>query len=145
MIRTDRHSASYTRDSHQIFNLKVTVITLSTSRQSPILPTRATPSSFLMPKILVKFKGVTPNRCTTTTTTTVLHSSIRDYPGEPVPEETCTHSPIMILSNLYQLFPSITIHSILPVQFTCLTIFLHNFSPSPLEAYPTGISLRSLA
>jgi len=29
---------------------------------------------------------------TTTTTTTVLWPFIRDYPGEPVPEETFTHS-----------------------------------------------------
>ena len=35
-------------------------------------------------------------------------------------------------SNLYQLLPSTTIHSILPVQITCLAIFLHNLSPSPL-------------
>ena len=35
-------------------------------------------------------------------------------------------------SNLYQLLPSTTIHSILPVQFTCLTILLHNLCLSPL-------------
>jgi len=29
----------------------------------------------------------------TTTTTTVLRSFVRDYPGEPVPEETLTHPP----------------------------------------------------
>ena len=36
------------------------------------------------------------------------------------------HSPTHVAwswSNLYQLLPSTTIHSILPVQFTCLTIF----------------------
>jgi len=32
----------------------------------------------------------------------------------------------------YQLLPSTMIHSIIPVQFTCLTVFLHNLSPSPL-------------
>ena len=32
----------------------------------------------------------------------------------------------------YQLLPSTMIHSILPLQFTCLTVFLHNLSPSPL-------------
>jgi len=68
---------------------------------------------------------------TTTTTTTVLRPFVRDYPGEPVPEETLTHPPSWS-SNLYQLFPSITIHSILPVQITCLAIFLHNLSPCPL-------------
>jgi len=29
----------------------------------------------------------------TTTTTTVLWLFVRDYPGEPVPEETLTHPP----------------------------------------------------
>ena len=28
-----------------------------------------------------------------TTTTTVLRPFVRDYPGEPVPEETLTHPP----------------------------------------------------
>jgi len=54
-----------------------------------------------------------------------------DYPGEPVPEETFTHSHLCSSSIiLYQLPPSTTIHSILPVQFMCLTVFLHNLSPS---------------
>ena len=35
-------------------------------------------------------------------------------------------------SSLYQLPPSTTIHSILLVQFTCLTVLFHNLSPSPL-------------
>ena len=30
---------------------------------------------------------------TTTTTTTVLRPFVRDYPGEPVPEEALTHPP----------------------------------------------------
>jgi len=46
------------------------------------------------------------------------------------------HPPTISLSwsssNLYQLLPSNTIHSILPVQITCLAIFLHNLSPRPL-------------
>jgi len=61
---------------------------------------------------------------TTTTTTTVLWPFICDYLGEPVPEETFTHSHISRSSNIfYQLPPSSMIHSILPVQFTCLTVF----------------------
>ena len=65
------------------------------------------------------------------TTTIVLRPFVRDYPGEPVPEETLTHPPSWSSSNLYQLLPSTTIHSIL-VQITCLAIFLHNFFPRPL-------------
>ena len=63
------------------------------------------------------------------TTTTVLWPFVWDYPGELVPEETLTHSPSWSSSNLYQLLPSTTIHSILPVQTMCLAIFLHNLSP----------------
>jgi len=40
---------------------------------------------------------MTPHATTTTTTTTitaiVLQPFVRDYPGEPVPEETFTHPP----------------------------------------------------
>jgi len=35
-------------------------------------------------------------------------------------------------SNLYQLLPSTTMHIVIPVQFTCLTIFLHNLSAGRL-------------
>ena len=66
------------------------------------------------------------------TTTTVLRSFVRDYPGEPVPEETLTHPPSWSLSSLYQLLPSTTIHSILLVQITCLAIILHNLFPCTL-------------
>jgi len=68
----------------------------------------------------------------TTTTTTVLRPFVRDYPVEPVPEETLTHPPSWSPSNLYQLLPSTTINSILPVQIPCLAIFMHNLSPCPL-------------
>jgi len=37
-------------------------------------------------------------------------------------------TPIVVIS--YLLPPFITIHGILPVQFTCLTVFFHNLSPS---------------
>ena len=42
------------------------------------------------------------------------------------------HSPtyLLWLSIIpYLLPPSVTIHGILPVQFTCLTVFLHNLCP----------------
>ena len=65
------------------------------------------------------------------TTTIVLQPFVQDYTGEPVPEETFTHPPSSSSSNLYQLLPSTTIHSILPVQIPCLAIFLHNLSPRP--------------
>jgi len=47
-----------------------------------------------------------------------------DNPGKPVPEETFTHSHFSWSSVIpYLLHPSNTIHGILPVQFTCLTVF----------------------
>ena len=58
---------------------------------------------------------------------------VRDYPGRPLPEETLTHShPSWSLDILYQLPPFTTIHSILCVQFTCLTVLFDNLSPRPL-------------
>jgi len=71
-------------------------------------------------------------RCTPTTTTIILWPFVQNYPGEPVPEETFTHPPSWPSSNLYQLLPSTTIHSILPAQTACLAIFLHNLSPHPI-------------
>jgi len=48
---------------------------------------------------------------------------IRDYPGRPVPEETLTHShPSWSSDILSQLPPFTTIHSILCIQFMCLTV-----------------------
>jgi len=38
-----------------------------------------------------------------TTTTTILWPFVRDHQGEPVPEETFTHSPILIIIQPYQL------------------------------------------
>ena len=56
---------------------------------------------------------------------------VRDNLGEPVPEETFTHSHLSWSSIVpYLLHPSITIHGILHVQFTCLTVFFHNLCPS---------------
>jgi len=52
-----------------------------------------------------------------------LRPFVRDYTGEPVPEETLTHPPSWSSSNLYQLLRFTTIHTILPVQITCLAIF----------------------
>ena len=75
------------------------------------------------------------NRLNTTHThTQLLYGSmdfVWDNPGELVPEETFTHSHLSrssIVPNL--LHPSPTIHSILPLQFRCLTVFFHNLSPS---------------
>jgi len=47
---------------------------------------------------------------TTTTTTIVLRSFVRDYPDEPVPEKTFTHPPSWSSSSQ---LPFTTIHSIL--------------------------------
>jgi len=49
---------------------------------------------------------------------------VRDNPGKPIPQETFTHS------HPYVIPPSFMIHGILLAQFTCLTIFFHNLSPS---------------
>ena len=58
-----------------------------------------------------------------------------DNPGEPVPEETFTHSHLSWSSIIpYPLPSSITIHGILPVQFMCLTVFFHNLSPHVLRS-----------
>jgi len=55
---------------------------------------------------------------------------VHDYLGEPVPEETFTQSHLSWSSTiLYHLPPSTKIHSILPVQFTCSTLFLHHLCP----------------
>jgi len=67
------------------------------------------------------------------THTTVLWPFVQQYPGEQVWNETLTHADVSWSSTiLYQVPSSTVIHSFLPVQFTCLTIFLHNLSPSPL-------------
>ena len=47
-----------------------------------------------------------------------------------------THHPDWSSTNLYHLLPSITIHSLPPVQITCFAIFLHNLFPCPL--WPTS-------
>jgi len=62
---------------------------------------------------------------------------VLDNPGEPVPEETYTHSHLSWSSIIpYLLPPSFTIHGILCIQFTWLTVFFHNLSPSFL--WPTS-------
>ena len=68
------------------------------------------------------------------TTTIVLRPFVRDYLGEPVPEETLTQPTILII--IQSLPASSTygtmIHTILLVQIACLAIFLHNLSSRPL-------------
>jgi len=80
--------------------------------------------------LMIRLQHVTLTT-TTTTTSTVLWPFVWDYLGEPVQEETFTHSHLSWLSIiLYLLPPSTIIHSILRVQLMCLTVFLHNLSPS---------------
>ena len=74
-------------------------------------------------------------------TTTILRPFVWDYPGKPVPEETLTHPPSWSSSNLYELLPSTTIHSILHVQFhawqyVCTTSF-HVLFGLPLGLKPS--------
>jgi len=66
----------------------------------------------------------------THTTVLWLYGFFRDNPGEPVPEETFTHSHLLWLSMVpYVLHPSTAIHGILPVQSMHLTVFFPNLSP----------------
>jgi len=61
--------------------------------------------------------------------------SVRDNTCEPVPDETFTHSNLSCSSVIpYQLSASIMIHGILPVQFTCITVFFHDLSSSFLRS-----------
>jgi len=63
----------------------------------------------------------------------IVRPFVWDYPREPVPEETFTHSHLSWSSIIFYLLPpSIAIHSLLPEQFTCLRVFLHNLCPSIL-------------
>ena len=56
---------------------------------------------------------------------------VQDNAHEPIPEETFTHSHLSWSPIIAYLFPpSFTIHSILLVQFMCVTVFFHNLSPS---------------
>jgi len=70
-------------------------------------------------------------------TTTVLRPFVRDHPGDPVPEETCTsctyadYQPCFI-SFLYLL------HSIFLFNLMCLTVFLHHLSPG-IFGLPLGL------
>ena len=65
-------------------------------------------------------------------TTTVLRPFVRDYPGEPVPEETLNHPPSWSSSNLYQLLPSTTIHSILSLNYVLGNLLAQPLSVSSL-------------
>jgi len=82
----------------------------------------------------------TSTSTTTTTTTTILRPFVRAYPNEPVPEVTFTHSHLSLSSIILYLFSlSIVIRDILPLQFTCLIVFLHNLHPS-FFGLPLGLS-----
>jgi len=86
------------------------------------------------------FKIISTWNHISTTTTTILGPFVWDYPGELVPEETLTHPPSWSSSSFYQLLPSTTIHSIILVQITCLTIFAQPLSMSsglPLALEPS--------
>jgi len=80
------------------------------------------------------FYLVSQNLLATSTHTSPFYGSLDyhwDNPGEPVPEETFTHSHLSWSSVIpYMLPPSIMFHGILSVQFTCLTVFFHSLSSS---------------
>jgi len=75
---------------------------------------------------------------------------VRDNLGESLPEETFTHSHLSWSSVSYYLLPpSIMIHGIPPVQFTCLTVIFHylqDFFGLPLGLAPsTSYSIHFFA
>jgi len=63
---------------------------------------------------------------------------VQDNPGEPVPEETFTYSHLSIVP--YLLHPSKTIHGILPVQSTRLTVFFSTISLQVFFGLPLGLA-----
>ena len=67
----------------------------------------------LQPYSLARNVFDTQNQQLYNNTTTILRPFVQDYPGELVPEDILTHPPSWSSSNLYQLLPSTTIHSIL--------------------------------
>ena len=70
-----------------------------------------------------------------TTTTTIKRPFVRDNPGRPVPEETFTHSHSSgSTCFLYHLSPFATVHGILFIQLTCLTVLSNNLFPGPLRS-----------
>ena len=70
-------------------------------------------------------------RCHETHTHDCLTALCPGLPAWLVPKETFTHShPSWSSDILYQL-PSSTIHSILLIQLTCLTVLFHNVSTAP--------------
>ena len=72
-----------------------------------------------------------------TTTTTIQRPFVRDNPGRPVPEETFTRShPSWSTYFLYHLSPFSTVHGILFIQLTCLTVLSNNLFPGPLWSSP---------
>jgi len=75
-----------------------------------------------------------------TTTTTVSWPFCQNYLGESVPEEIFTNSHVSWSSVIFYLLPpSIAIHGILPVQFTCLTVFC-TISVQVLFGLPLGLA-----
>jgi len=66
---------------------------------------------------------------------------VQDNLGEAVPEEIFTDSHLTWSSIIpYLLPPSITIHGILSIQFTCLTVFFHNLSLQVFFGLPLGLA-----
>jgi len=72
---------------------------------------------------------------TTTTNTTVLWPFVYNYPGEPVSEETFTHSHTHTYPDHQSSFICF-LHLLLSIASSlfnlCLAVFLHSLSPNPL-------------
>ena len=96
-------------------------------RPSPILPKKGHSSRLLFGPCLLWPNG-RPSQL-------LLSTFMTFWMGLPVwasRKETFTHSPLLIIIQSLSASSIHYDHSILFVQFRCLTIFLHNLSPSPL-------------
>ena len=95
-------------------------------------------------KELYHFVSVPLTTTATTTTTTVFWPSTQVSRYQ---RNSFTHLHLSLSSTILNQFPPSTVSlSILPVQITCLTVLLHNLSPSPfglpLSLEPSSYSIH---
>ena len=110
------------------------VASSSASKPASVSPARFGTSNFCLFLHLYCMESVQTTALTRTlASSTHTHTHNRLTAFDPVPEEILTHShPSWSSDILYQLPPFTTIHSILSVQFTCVTVLFDNLPPGPL-------------